>query len=384
MMPAETIPQQGAGRRIRVLHTVGWISEGGVEQLRLLMARCLPKDRYEHLAICQGASGVLPDLLKAEGWDIHVIGDAPHILSPAWHAKAARIARDFSPHIVHGAVIEGVALATGIGLRDWRVKVVSEETSDPVDRSWRGNFLMRAMCLRSDVVIGVSPRVGEYLTETAHVPKRKVRVIDNAVLPAPQVSLEETGAIRSELGLRPDDLVIGSVGRLVDAHKRFSDVIRAVSILQSRGGSNLRLLIVGDGTDRAALQDLCRTLGMEERVIFTGYRGDVRRLYSVMDIFVLASAHEAFGLVLAEAMMAGVPVVATRAGGMPHVLDQGRAGRLVSPLQPEELASELLTLVSDRDTRLRLGEIGRLHAEAAFSADGYCRKIDALYRELLM
>ena len=101
-------------------------------------------------------------MLRAAEWTIHKIGLAPSILNLAWHDRAYEIARD-QPDIVHGAVYEGEALACGIGLRMPSVKVVMEETSDPVNRRWTGDALMRLMCLRADLCIGVSPKVTDYL-----------------------------------------------------------------------------------------------------------------------------------------------------------------------------------------------------------------------------
>lgn len=370
-------------RKHRILHTLGWVSSGGVEQRRLMLARTLPRDRYEHLVICQDSGGALPDLLRAEGWPVHEIGLAPHILSPAWHRSAYDIARAFQPDLIHGAVIEGVALANGIGLRMPRVKVISEETSDPEqNRSWRGNLLMRGMCIRSSAVVGVSPLVGDYLRDRARIPARKVRVIDNAVLPAPEVTVKERAALRHEFGLNKGELIIGSVRRLLDSHKRFSDLIRAVALLRDRG-IHARLLIVGGGTDHDMLVALANSLGLGDIVVFTGYRRDARRFYPLMDVAVLASAHEAFGLVLVEAMLAGVPVVASRVGGIPYVLDDGAAGILATPGQPAEFAAALERLLGDSALRAMLGKAGRFRAETAFSAERYCRDIDALYRELL-
>ena len=369
--------------KIRVLHTLCRINSGGVEQRRLLLARGLPKDRYEHRVICQDTGGTLPELLRAEGWQIHEIGTAPHILSPSWHGSAWQIAKDFKPDLIHGAVIEGVALANSIGMRCPGVPVISEETSDPVNRSWRGNLLMRAMCLRSNVAIGVSPAVGEYLRSTAKLPERKVRVIDNAVSPAPAVSDDEIAKQRSKFGFARADFIIGSVGRVVDEHKRFSDLIRAIGVMHGSGFTNAKLIIIGDGPDRDDLERLVQECGLNDHVVFAGYQGEVRRLYPLMDVFALASAHEAFGLVLAEAMMAGVPVVATRVGGIPHVLDQGNAGRLVPPFEPDAMADEISKLIQDSYAKKTLGDAGRAHAETHFSAERYCREIDELYTSLI-
>ncbi len=352
-----------------------------MEQLRLLLARGLPREDYEHVLICQEASGPLPDLLQAEGWKLHEIGLAPNILSWAWHRKAAEIARAYEPHIVHGAVMEGVALANIIGLRMPGVAVISEETSDPGYRSWRGNLLLRGMCLRSTTVIGVSPRVGDYLRDTAKISASKVRVIVNAVLPQPQVGPEKLSALRSAIGLSPEDQVIGTVGRLHDDLKRFSDLIRALALLMPQF-PRVKLLIVGDGPDRDALGKLAKDFCVSEAVIFAGYQSNARQFYPLMDVFSLASAHEAFGLVLVEAMLAGVPVVATQVGGMPFVLDEGRAGRLVPPGAPQALAHEIGALLENEGQRVSLGAAGRERAEREFSADRYCREIDHLYRSL--
>lgn len=369
--------------KIKILHTLCRINSGGVEQRRLLLARGLSKDKYENLVICQDTAGILPKLLRTEGWKIIEIGTAPHILSPSWHGAAWQIAKDFKPDLIHGAVIEGVALANGIGMRCLGVPVISEETSDPVNRSWRGNLLMRTMCLRSNVAIGVSPAVGEYLRSTAKVPKRKVRVINNAVSPAPAVSDDEIAKQRSNFGFLPADFIIGSVGRVADDHKRFSDLIRAVKILHDNGFKNAKLIIIGDGPDRMNLERLVQQCSLNDHVVFAGYHGEARRLYPLMDVFALASAHEAFGLVLAEAMMAGVPVVATRVGGIPHVLDQGNAGRLVPSFQPNAMADEISKLIQDADGRKKLGDTGLKHAETHFSAERYCREIDELYTSLI-
>lgn len=370
-------------RPIRVLHLLGWVSSGGVEQRRLVLARGLPSHKYEHAVICQAADGTLPDQLRTEGWTIHEIGMAPYIISPSWHSKAWKIARNFKPDIIHGAVIEGVALANSVGCRFPRTPVISEETSDPVNRSWRGHLLMRTMCLRSNLAIGVSPSVGEYLQSKVRLPDHKVRVIDNAVLPPPTVADEEISQLRASFGFFSRDFVIGSVGRVFDDHKRFSDLISAVANLHDQGFKDTKLFVIGDGPDRTKLESLVQELGLDNHVVFAGYQGQARRLYPLMDLFALASAREAFGLVLAEAMMAGVPVVATRVGGIPHVLDQGNAGRLVPPFDPDAMADEIGKLIQDADARKKLGDAGRQHAETHFSAERYCREIDELYTSLV-
>jgi glycosyltransferase involved in cell wall biosynthesis len=145
---------------------------------------------------------------------------------------------------------------------------------------------------------------------------------------------------------------------------------------------NAKLLIVGEGPDGTMLRSLARQLGVSEHVCFAGYQGNTRPFYEVMDIFVLASAHEAFGLVLVEAMFARLPVVATRVGGIPTVIKAGETGFLVKPKDPEELADRLLVLLNDASLRQSMGEAGLFLARAKFGADLYVSHFDALYQGL--
>ena len=368
--------------QIRVLHTLGWVSSGGVEQRRLVLARGLPSHKYEHVVICQDSEGVLPDQLRAEGWTVHEIGFAPSILDKAWHDKALKIARDFGPDIVHGAVYEGEALAASIGLRLPGVKVITEETSNPANRRWTSNLLMYAICMSANICIGVSPAVVSYLRHKLHLPKRKVRLVNNAVSEVPRPTSDMLTALRNEFGIKDGDFIIGSVGRLNDDHKRFSDLIRAMPAVLAQH-PQARLMIVGDGPDRSILEKLCLTLGVGNSVIFTGYRSDVRTFYSLMDIFALASAYEAFGLVLVEAMLAEVPIMATKVGGIPFVLDSGLCGALVPPLAPLALSRTLSDLIASPSLRADYARLGLARARAEFTAERYCSEIDELYTSLI-
>lgn len=370
-------------KKIRILHTLCRVYSGGVEQRRLVLARGLPKDKYEHVIITQETAGGLPNLLRAEGWKIHEIGNAPHILSPSWHQRAYEIAREFQPDIIHGAVYEGVGLANGLGWRLPKTTVISEETSDPTNRSWRGNLLLRLLCLRSSAVIGVSPSVANYLRNIAHIPSHKVKVINNAVLSAPNLTLSKLQKYRQLFGLKDTDFVIGSVGRILDDNKRFSDLIRALKILHNQGLTQTKLLIIGSGPDEQILAGLTTELGLTESVIFAGYQAEARHFYPLMDVFTLASIRESFGLVLVEAMLAKVPVIATKVGGMPFVLNEGKAGILVRPNSPQEFADAIFSLYKNPIQRQQIAEAGRARAELEFSAERYCNEIDTLYQSLV-
>jgi glycosyltransferase involved in cell wall biosynthesis len=214
------------------------------------------------------------------------------------------------------------------------------------------------------------------------IPARKIRLINNAVPEMPAPTDARMAELRTLLGIGESDVIIGSVGRVEDNHKRFSDIIRALPMIRS-AQPHARLIIVGDGPDRAMLEQLARDLGQSEAVIFAGYQSVPRDFYHLMRVFVLASAREAFGLVLVEAMLAGVPVVATEVGGIPFVLDAGKAGILVPPMQPDALAEAVLGLLADLPASNALRDAGLLRARMAFAAERYINEVADLYNDLL-
>jgi glycosyltransferase involved in cell wall biosynthesis len=125
-----------------------------------------------------------------------------------------------------------------------------------------------------------------------------------------------------------------------------------------------------------------RRLGCEGVVRFLGFRNDLPDLMAASDLFVLPSVAEAFGLVLVEALYLGVPVVATRVGGIPEIIDHGADGVLVPPADSVVLASALMELLSNDARRMRLAGVGRAKVLERFSFEAMVRAYEALYDKL--
>lgn len=368
--------------RIKVLHSLFRVGSGGVEQRRLSLARKLDPERYDQKLICTDAWGGLPEQFADAGCEVIEVGQIRHIADVRVYKNALKLIRQWQPDIVHGAVYEGVAVAVVAGRLSRVPVVIGEEASDPKYRRWTGHLLYRLLAGLTHHMIAVSPAVQEYLRETLRLSADKVSVINNGVDERPSADSQVVQLVRKRFGLRSQDFVIGTVGRLVDEHKRVSDLIRTLALLHKRGVRNARLLIVGDGADREMLGNLAIALGVHESVHFAGYTEDPQPFYAVMDVFALASAAEAFGLVLVEAMFASLPVIATRVGGIPSVVDDGRTGVLVPPFSPERFAEEVLRLAKDETMRHEMGARGQQLARAEFSAERYVADVDRLYQRL--
>jgi glycosyltransferase involved in cell wall biosynthesis len=197
-------------------------------------------------------------------------------------------------------------------------------------------------------------------------PRSKVTVLHNGIDPGPPVSNAQRAAARATLALPPDAVLVGTVGRL-DPVKDFGTLIRGFAAARNVL-PNARLVIVGDGPERASLEAVARASAVDRKVIFTGHRQDVRGLLPAFDIFVNSSVHEGISLTILEAMAAGIPVVVTAVGGNPEVVTSD-TGVLVPPRSPESIAKAVIDLAQDRPTRHRLGLAGRARVENCFSAE---------------
>jgi len=187
--------------------------------------------------------------------------------------------------------------------------------------------------------------------------------------------------IRKILGFRPQDLVVGTVARLVPDKGIECFLRMAASLLAARPDS--RFLIVGDGPLRGELERMTETLGIRSAVVFTGLRTDVPDLMEAMDLFVLPTLREGFGVVFAEAMAMGRAVVGSRIGPVAEVVEDGVTGYLVPPDAPDEFAARALELLSDEAKRRAFGEAGRRRVEKLFTEVRMCETIDRQYRRLL-
>lgn len=185
--------------------------------------------------------------------------------------------------------------------------------------------------------------------------------------------------VRAELGIAPEAWVVGTVGRL-SPEKNQALLVRAVApLLDDRH----RLLVAGDGPMRGSLAGLASSLGTSAFVHLLGDRRDVPEILNALDAFVLSSDSEGLPLVIPEAMATGLPVVATRVGGVPDVLEDGRTGFLVPSGDEAGLRDRLVRLRDDRALGLAIGAAARAAAQARFSSERMLREYLELYARVL-
>jgi glycosyltransferase involved in cell wall biosynthesis len=237
---------------------------------------------------------------------------------------------------------------------------------------WHRRSLLGWAARMSDGVVAVSEAVGERLTRELSLGQEAVEVIPNGT----SMVRGDRERGRRALGVTAGEFVILSVGRVVRI-KGFDVLTRAAPLIDPAGQS-VRFLVAGEGGEREALERM-NLAACGPRVEFLGMRNDVPDLLAGADLFVMPSLSEGLPMALIEAMAAGLPVVATRVGGIPEVVEDGHSGHLVAPEDPGALADGISLLMGDSRLRARLAQAGMLRAKEHFSSG----RMTADYERLL-
>ena len=265
---------------------------------------------------------------------------------------------------------------------------IQKLTGRPVVTTCHGFFKKRLgrvlLPAWGNCVIAVSPAVAVMLETTFRVPREKIRTVSNGVdLHAMDQILNETdpAKVRENYGFGAGDPVLGIVGRIVPS-KGHDYLLKAAEALR-REVPNLRVLIVGDGKYRAEVEAMAKTLGLEERVRFTGNVDEAACLLPAMDIFVFpVTGLEGFGLSVIEAMACRLPVVASRIGALDSLIQDGVNGFLLEPQRVDLLAQSILKLLNDKELRQKMGREGRKTVEQRFGIERMAKEIAEIYRSL--
>jgi len=364
---------------MRVLHVLQHMDGGGPERRRLQLAKSLGEG-FEQRIVCLYARPDFISEFESLGVGVDVVDGSGGPLDFRAAVQVAHIISAFSPDIVHGAVFEGVNLAALSSLLEDVPHLIIEETGDPTVRSWRGNAVMYCWSRLADVCVSVSPPITNYFRKTLRVPLEKIVEVPNGVESPQTFSMIQRVEFRRALGFSKEEFVVGTIGRMNEDHKRYSDILAAIRILNN-ADVPARGLFVGDGVDYNWVTQRIHEEGLEGTVIQVGYQRDVSRFLGVMDAFVLASRQESFGLVLAEAMFCSVPIVATNVGGIPFVVQD--CGILVPPFAPKAIADALQELWKDPVLSDRYRQAGLARASAYFTTKRYVSDIRRLYSGLV-
>lgn len=372
----------------RILQVVLSLAPGGTERLVLEIVRRLHAS-MPMAVCCLDEAGAWGRDLQAEGIEVSVLGRQAGF-HPGLGRGVARAARQHRATVVHAHHYSPFVYSALARLWGGPSHVVFTEHGRLSDAGpSRKRRLANAVLGRgARRVFTVSRELGAHLIDEGFPPDR-MGVIYNGIAVGPAPTAADRAAVRAQLGAADDELVVGTVARL-DPVKDLGTLIAAARIVAEQ--APVRLVIVGDGSERESLELSASSPPPAARlpassgaaaeapiVTFLGHRDDARAWLAGFDVYANSSISEGVSLTILEAMAAGLPVVATRVGGTPEVVDES-CGRLVPSRDPAALAAALIELRGSPATTRALGAAARTRVESRFTIERMVRDYADVYR----
>jgi sugar transferase (PEP-CTERM/EpsH1 system associated) len=371
-------------RRLRVLHVFNYLGLGGTELTALRVITNLDTKQFENV-IC-GVRGIDPQVVPGRYPGIEVIVPSARTEKSSTQIfSLLDVIRTYKPDIVHSrnwGTIESVPAA-------WFARVpgvihsehgYEVETLNKLPR--RRRIFRRAVYGLADVIFTVSGELREFHARQAWISPGGIRVIANGVdteILAPKPHMKRL--LREKLQVPIERFVIGSLGRLVPIKDHLS-MLKAAEILHQRG-SDIHVLLVGSGPELQRHESYVKESGfLSGRVTFLAATENVVEALNAMDVFVLPSLSEGMSNTLLEAMACGLPVVATRVGGNPEVVEENCSGLLFAPGNVAELSDCVSRLSKDHNLCSEFGEAARNRILSRFSLGRMVENYSQLYLEL--
>jgi glycosyltransferase involved in cell wall biosynthesis len=368
-------------RQLRVTHVVLSLDVGGLERNVVNQVREGQRLGQEVVVLCLERRGVLASQVEELGSAVICLGKKPGIQIPLI-GKVRAALRDLRPDIIHTHQIPTLFYA-GLGARSLgSVRVVHTEHGLPLfAMRARTRWLGRVSGFHCDLFFCLTREMASEVKKYWIVPDCKIRSIRNGIELAAFRKPGDPHALRRSLGIPAGAAVIGAVGRLAEI-KRYDVLIRSFAGLK-RYCPDAHLLMVGDGPQKPMLKQLVGQLGLEDGVHFVGYQNNVSAYLHAMTCLALTSSSEGTPQAVLEASVARLPVVASRVGGLPEVIDHGRTGLLFPAGDEDALTRELLNVIQNKELAHRFGEAAGLRVESMFGVQRMASEYHDYYIQLM-
>ncbi len=378
-------------RPLRLAFPISSLRIGGAELRALGLAERLPRDRFAVDFLSFAGVGPFDERARVAGARVHHLGSNRLSTSPlpvravgrlGKLARYATLARGFHYDIINAWLYPMDVLAV-LGRPVTGTPIIISGRFDLLPRNAFGPLSARIDAIvnpQVDAIVANSEAVASIDRGRNGVDPLKLHVIRNGVEPVEPLTPNERRKVRAELGAGDGDLLIGSVGNLREVKRQGVLIDAFADLVQAR--SRLRLVIVGEGPMREALERQIDRLGLGSRVVLPGAIADVRPLFDAFDVVASSSESEGLPNALLEGASASKSIVTTAAGGAVEAVIDAVTGFVVPVGDRHALSDALATLSSDAQLRERFGSAGREYMEAAFGMDRYIREWSDLYEQL--
>jgi glycosyltransferase involved in cell wall biosynthesis len=382
---------------IRIVRVITRLNIGGPTNQAVILTEALNGGEFRVCLLCGSVSpgeGDLTPEAVAKGLPITQIpalrntGGVIDAVKTVWALYQA--IRRCRPQIVHLHQLKARALGA-LAARAARVPHVVQTYHGTLFQRYYSPLFTAALvagerCLGRWLVhhsIAISEAVRRELLERRIVTAQRISVVPLGLTLAPFLDASRhAGALRQELGLPPDAMLIGFVGRLVPI-KAAHHFLQAVAEVVQTVHRPVYAVVVGDGPQRHQLEQQVREMAMADRISFLGWRRDLARVYGDIDLLALSSLNEGTPVAIIEAMAARRAIVATRVGGVPDLIEDGRTGLLVEPNSPGNLAAAMRRVIEHDELRAHLGAAAQASVYPRYDAATLCATMKQYYLDIV-
>lgn len=366
---------------IRVLWLIKGLGPGGAEQLLVSLARAHDRSLVDpEVAYVVAAKDALVPALREAGVRVHHLDGRRG--SWLWSLRALLRGGRYDVVHAHSPVLAAAARAlvhVPVVGPSPRPVIVTTEHNAWSTYALPTRVANAATALLDDATVAVSDESRDGIG-WQRVRARTTVVVHGVDLESVRAAVADRDAVRAELGLAPDDVLITTVANY-RAQKAYPDLLAAARFVIEADG-RAQFAAVGQGPLEAEIRARHRALGLGDRFRLLGYRPDATRVLAASDVFTLASAYEGYPVALMEALALGLPVVATAVGGVAQAVRPGVEGVLVAPGRPDDLARALLEVVRDPSGRARYGAAAQVRGQV-YDITRAARQLETLYGEAL-
>lgn len=376
-------------RKLKILH-VAATSTGGVGLNIILLSRYLKKDQFD-ISVAMAMGSPLDEEFIKEGVTIHPLhmSRKPHRLInlfglyQLWRLIGAEKFDIVHTHTSVGGFLGRIAArARGVPVVLWSIHGWAfHYPMGSISRIfWR--TIERFLDFFTDHYVAVSRNMMEVGIQGSITTPEKVSVIYHGIEVDAYDTPVNQNNLRKELGIGENIPLVGNIGRM-EPQKAVDDFLKAAKFVKGTI-QKVKFLIVGDGPLKHAMEKLSIELGIQDDVLFVGWKKNIKDYASIMDVVCMPSLWEALPFLLLEVMALRKPVVATRVGGIPEVVEDGKTGILVPPSKPEIMARAIIDIIANKRTAEEMGKAARQRVQHLFSVEKMIMHYERLYLNLFM
>ncbi len=371
-----------------IAHVIQRLAVGGLENGVVNLINHMPEDRYRHAVICLADATDFSLRIKNKGVAVLALGQRRgHDFGV--HRRLLKLLRRLRPAIVHTRNLTALEFQAVAALAGVPGRVHGEHGRDMYDldgANTKYNLFRKTLRPFVQHYTAVSVDLAQWLVDTIGVRPERVTQIYNGV---DADRFRPRRGPRAQVGpegfLSADSYVVGTVGRMEAVKDQLTLARAFVHLVQTReeARKRLRLIVIGEGSQRTSAIALLRNARMEDLAWFPGESDEVSELMRALDLFVLPSLREGISNTILEAMATGLPVIATRVGGNPELVEDGKTGALVPHSDALSMAVAIGSYLDNADKTTAHGEAGRRRVESKFTMNSMVAGYLAVYDSLL-